>query len=666
MDSTTAAHGPTGFGERGTALPACLEAPLTDDEQRGIAWQLGPLLLGAGLLGLGTLYSKLFPSQLQIGTGLQACAAVIVSIPIFTKGVRGFLKSPPVDLTEQLVSLAILASMVIGDFVTATLVPLFLELGHLFEERSSRGARAAIEGITKLHARRATRLRDEEEEVVSPEDLSEGDLCLVRPGEVIPADGEVVSGHSSVDQAPITGESAYESVQPGSRVFAGTINLDGLLRVRAAEVAGRSVLGRVLDLLRKVEASKLPVLRLIERYAGVYLPLVLAVAGGTLFLSGSLDRAITVLIVACPCALVLAGPAAMVTAMTVSTKSRILIKSSGFLETVAEIDTLVLDKTGTVTAGALSLSEVLPIAGFREDEVLQAAAISGFGSLHPVSRAALEAARDRGLEFPEAPRIQEVPGQGVVAESDEGPCRLGRASWLESEGLSIPKDLEVPEGPGAWVAVGDRVVGYLALRDRPRSEARAAIADLRDLGIRRTVLLTGDRHGVAERVAEELAVEDFVAEVLPEQKLEVVRREQEAGRKVMMVGDGVNDALALSGADVGVAVGARMNEVALGGADVALLSSDLRLLPFLLRLSERTRSIVVQNALIGTGFSVFMMALASLGIISPLVGALLHNAGALFVILNSSRLLQDLAETQATAERDPFAALLASKEAAPA
>lgn len=616
------------------------ETQLTADEQRSIAFRLGPLLAGVGLLGLGAIYRSLFPDQGAIASAMQAAAALLVSIPIFKEGIEGFLSRPPKDLTEQLVSIAILAAMATGDFVTATLVPLFLELGHLFEERSSRGARAAIDGIRKLSARKATRLVDGKEQDIVPEEIELGDQVLVRPGEIVPVDGKVVSGRSSIDQAPITGESLYEDVEPGKPVYSGTVNLDGLLRIEATGVGGQTVLGRVLSLLREVEASKTPVLRLLERYAGVYLPIVLAVAGVTLFVTGELNRAIAVLIVSCPCALVLAGPAAMVAAMTASTRLSMLIKSAGFLETVAEVDTLVLDKTGTVTTGILSLNDVTTVDGGPPKEaVVHGAAVCGYSSLHPVSRAAVDAAERLGIRVEQVDDAREVPGEGVEARTELGVYRLGRKSWLESQGLDFSGH-EAITGPGAWVAKDDAVLGFLSLVDRPREEALEALEATRRLGIRRTVLLTGDREAVARRVADELGFDDVIAEVLPEQKLDIVRAEQEGGHKVMMVGDGVNDALALSGADVGVAVGARISEVALGGADVALLKPDLGRIPLMLRLAEYTRWIVILNAVLGTGFSILMMALASTGVIDPLLGALMHNAGSLFVIVNSSRILR--------------------------
>ncbi|MHC4377509.1 MAG: heavy metal translocating P-type ATPase [Planctomycetota bacterium] len=632
-----AAEGPAAEGPH--CLPEGYETPLTEEEQQHIRAELLPLLFGAGLLVLGQVYRWLQPDQAEVATIMEAVAALTVGLPIFRHAWTGFLAKPTHSVTEQLVSIAILAAMATGDFVTATLVPLFMELGHLFEERSSRGARAAIDGIRSLHASRATQVDgDGNETEVDPASLKAGDEVLVRPGEVIPVDGEVTSGRSSVDQAPITGESHYEEVGPGSQVYSGTVNLDGLLRLRTVQTGGQTVLGRVLKLLQEVERSKNPIIRLLERYATVYLPLVLAIAAVTLFATADLERAIAILIVSCPCALVLAGPAAMVASMTAATRLGVLIKSAGFLEAATEIRTLVLDKTGTVTSGSLTVTDVAVVGSDTEtDDVLLAAARCGTGSLHPVSRAAVERARAQGLAVPESEAITEVPGEGVRAVGQGGTFRLGRLTWLAAEGVSVAGVDDRP-APGAWVARDGVLLGYLALEDRPRREAREALDELRSLGVERLILLTGDRESAAVKVADELGFDQVVAEVLPQEKLDLVRKEQEQG-PVMMVGDGVNDALALSGADVGVAIGARVSEVALGGADVAVASGDLSRLPKLLRLADATRWTIVLNALLGTGFSLAMIGLAAVGLISPLLGAFLHNAGSLVVIANSSRLV---------------------------
>lgn len=620
------------------SMAAVRHVELDEDEQREQAISLLSVCVGGGLLAVGWAWGFFFPGQASVGAVVQLIAVVIVSWPVFQQAAEGFAAKDPGSYTEQLVALAILAAVVIGDFITAGMVPLLMEVGHLLEERSVMGARAAIEGIQKLQARRASRLEDGTERVVDPEELEVSDLIVVRPGETIPADGVVVQGTSSVDQAYITGESMHEDVGPGSPVFAGTINLDGLIRVEVKGVGNETALGRVIALLQEAEDSKAPITRLLERYAAAYLPIVLAIAGIVLFTTGEVDRAIAVLVVACPCALVLSGPVAMVAALAVASRWGILIKGSSFLERVSEVDTVVLDKTGTVTLGTLNLLSLNPADGVTERELLEAAGRCGHGSLHPVSRAAVEAARSAGIE-PSAPNeLREVAGKGVEAETENGVLRMGRATWLAEEGLSV-EAVQASTGIAVHVSRGDQTLGWLELADTPRPEAAETLAGLRALGAKRLVLLTGDREHVAAEVAEQLGFDAYEAEVLPERKAELVAEEQAAGRRVMMVGDGVNDALALHSADVGVAVGAVINEVALGGADIALMGNNLIRLPQMVDLANRTRTAINLNVFVGGGFSILMLAAAAGGLINPLVGALLHNGGAIFVVMNSARLL---------------------------
>ena len=609
------------------------------EERRRIGIRLSAGLTGIGLLGLGTLLVRLAPDQWQIGEFFRGLAAAVVGIPTLISGLRGVVTGDTRRATDQLVAIAVLAAAATGDFVTATLIPLFLEVGRLFEERSSLGARAAIDGIRALGARQAVRWRNGVEDRVDPNSLRPGDEILVRPGERIAVDGTVLEGRAAVDQSAITGESLHHDVGPGSPVFAGTVVLDGLLHIQVRGAGADTVLGRVVQLLAEVERTSVPVLRLFERRAGVWLPLVLTLAASTLFFTGNLSRAITVLVVAAPTALVVAGPASVVAAMTVATRLRILIKSADFFERASDVDTLILDKTGTVTVGAPVVTEIRPAPGQTEAALLGVAASCGFGSLHPISRAVVAEALSRGIVSARPEDLQERPGLGVVAMVDGWQAVLGRRALLVDLGISA-----VTEDDGdvsqVWVGYGGRCLGRLMLRDQPRSEARNALAAMRALGIDRLILLTGDHAAVAREVGQVLGMDEVVAEVLPAQKLEVVRAEQAAGRTVMMVGDGVNDAPALGGADVGVAIGAELNEVALGGADVALLGADLGRLPKLIGLADTTRRVIGQNVWLAFGLSVVLIALAACGLLDPLTGALAQSGAVLAVVANSARILR--------------------------
>ena len=630
-----------------TRLERSLDVPLTLAERMRIVVQLGTAMLAAALLAVGWLQLKFGPADLEnIAQLIIALAALIVAAPVFWEAVHGLLTGNQNAMTDQLVALATLAAMMHGDFITATLIPVILHLGHFFEERSVLGAQAAIEGLRHLHARSATLITPEGEKDVAPETLNPGDLILVRPGDTIAADGEILEGISAVDQSSITGESAPEDVGPDSPVYAGTVNLSGLLRVRVTKTGGKTALGRVVELLQGAEQSKTPVMKLIEQYAGYYVPIILIIAAVVLFISRDMSRAVAVLIVGCPGAFILAGPTAMVAALAAASKLGILIKNTRFLEALADVDTVVLDKTGTVTLGRLDVVGIHAIGGVGEVSLLERALTCASASRHPVSRAVVEAASQRGITIPRSlpgTNIEELPGKGVRAGSNSHCTMLGRREWLVEEGADTPENPKHP-GPVVWVAERDsadgpiRPIGCLLLADVARPEARQALESLRSLGIRRAVLLTGDRREVAEQIGATLLADEVIAEVLPEQKLAVVQHESETG-SVMMVGDGVNDALALASGDVGVALGAVASDVALQSADVALMTNDLGRLPMTVELARRTRRTINQNILIGAVVSIGFVWLASIGQIGPLMGAVLHVVGEIGVIANSARLL---------------------------
>ncbi len=630
-----------------TRLERSLDVPLTLAERMRIVVQLGTAMLAAALLAVGWLQLEFGPADLEnIAQLIIALAALIVAAPVFWEAVHGLLTGNQNAMTDQLVALATLAAMMHGDFITATLIPVILHLGHFFEERSVLGAQAAIEGLRHLHARSATLITPEGEKDVAPETLNPGDLILVRPGDTIAADGEILEGISAVDQSSITGESAPEDVGPDSPVYAGTVNLSGLLRVRVTKTGGKTALGRVVELLQGAEQSKTPVMKLIEQYAGYYVPIILIIAAVVLFISRDMSRAVAVLIVGCPGAFILAGPTAMVAALAAASKLGILIKNTRFLEALADVDTVVLDKTGTVTLGRLDVVGIHAIGGVGEVSLLERALTCASASRHPVSRAVVEAASQRGITIPRSlpgTNIEELPGKGVRAGSNSHSTMLGRREWLVEEGADTPENPKHP-GPVVWVAERDRAdgpirpIGCLLLADVARPEARQALESLRSLGIRRAVLLTGDRREVAEQIGATLLADEVIAEVLPEQKLAVVQHESETG-SVMMVGDGVNDALALASGDVGVALGAVASDVALQSADVALMTNDLGRLPMTVQLARRTRRTINQNILIGAVVSIGFVWLASIGQIGPLMGAVLHVVGEIGVIANSARLL---------------------------
>ncbi len=627
----------------GPCLHHHLETEMTAADRRRIALRIGGMLFAAAMLVAGLVHRALFPDMRAIASLILALGALVACAPVIVEGLRAFLRRDERATLEQLVGLALLASLAAGEFETAILIPLLLAIGHALEDRSIRGARAAIEGLKKLtpnHAFRRTRDEDgtAREERVDATALAPGDVLVVRPGEVFPADGVVRTGVSAVDQSSMTGESVAVEVSAGAEVYAGTINLSGLVDVEVTGVAEKSALGRIVDLLHQAEHARTPIMKVIEKYAAFYLPAVLVLAAAVLVFTGELSRAVTILVVSCPCALVVASPAAMTAALAVAARLGILIKNTRFLEAAGDVDTLVLDKTGTITVGELEVVGVSSFNGVADDDLLRDAAAVAHASRHPVSRAVV--GRAEALEVVPAEGVEEIHGRGLVGRIGGREVRIGSKRWLDETGIETPA-LPDHVGPVVYVARDRRAEGVLLLADTPRASAADALAALRALDVRRALLVTGDRREVAEAVAVGLELDRVEAECLPERKLELVREEHGNGRRVMMVGDGVNDALALAEADVGVAMGAIGSAVAVESADVALMTNELGRLPEMVRLSRRTRANIHQNVFIAIFSSLGMMALASFGLISPIIGAAVHNVGTFAVIFNSARLLRD-------------------------
>ena len=605
-----------------------------------IGARIAVALIGAGLLINAALINRLFAGQEQIAAISSALAAIILAVPVFVRAIGGLLGSEEKAFTEQIISVAILAAMANADFLTAALIPMLMTIGHFLEERSVLGAREAIEGIARLTVVKAHLISDEGEREVDGDQLRPGDHIRLRPGDAIPADGKVLSGNSAVDQSSITGESIPEEAGPGSEVFAGTMNVSGVLEVEVTRVGGATTLGRVKSLVLEAEKSKAPITRIMEQYAEWYLPVVLMIAAAALFYSRDVYRSIAILVAACPCAFVLASPAAMIAALAVAARLGILIKNTKFLEVAAEVDKVVLDKTGTVTLGKLELVSVEPAEGANSDEALAAAFSLARNSRHPASRAVVEGAEQRGIAATQVADFAEIAGKGLGAKtpSDER-LLLGRRELLADEGVAgLPEALA--DGTAVYLAKGSAFWARFILADTPRPEAKAALDALRREGAQRMVMLTGDRESAAQRVGEPLGFDAIHAECLPEQKLDLVKREKADGGTVVVVGDGINDTLALAAGDMGVAMGAMGSDIAIKAADVALMRNDLSRLPLLVSLSKATRHTINVNILFGACFAVAALAFSSMGYVTPVLAALLHNGGAAFVVFYSARLLR--------------------------
>jgi Zn2+/Cd2+-exporting ATPase len=620
-------------------------------EHLGARWSLALRLtmamIAAGLLVVAAAWRFVFPTEQYLSDLVAGGAAALVAVPVLSAAWDSIRRPSLHGMTDQLVAIALIAAWATGDLMTAAVLPIVMIVGHVLEERSLLGSQEAIRAMGRLVETTARLIhRDGQVETVATQSLAVGDLIELRAGDRVPVDGLIIEGSSSLDTASLTGESVPAEMNPGETVLAGSINLDGHLVVEVQRVGEQTTLGKIIALMDTAEQAKPPVTRLIEKYAGQYMTLILLIAAGVWFASNDSEAMLAVLVASCPCALVLAAPATAIAAIAVAARHGILIKGAAFLEELAEVTSVVFDKTGTITKGELTL---VGVRGDQEadDALLRLAASLGATSSHPVSRAlAPLAASDDRLPLTE---VREQRGLGVTAMLGGEVVALGRAALFTSLGIAMPA---VPDhdGPMAGLSRGGHFLGWLLLADEPRLEAPAAIEDLRALGLDRQVLLTGDRARVARRVGSQLGMTDVYAEALPEQKMQRVQQEIRDGFRPLVVGDGINDSLALKVGAVGVAMGAQGTDVALASADLVLMTSDLRRLGTCIRLSRRCRRTIHVNVAMGLVWTVTLVGLAATGVLGSqgaIIAAVFHNVSTLAGMVNAGRLLR-FDETRST------------------
>ncbi len=596
----------------------------------------------------------LVPSEADLAELVAGISAALVAVPVFVEAWNSLRHPSLHGITDRLVALALIAAWATGDLMTAALLPIVMTLGHLLEERSLLGSHEAIRALSRLTEADSRRLLpDGTFETVPSAQLRVGDLIELRAGERVPADGIVRKGQSSLDLASLTGESVPVEIAEGDQVLAGAMNIDGLLHVELTRVGAESTVGRIIGLMREAENAKPPVTRLLDRYAGQYMALVLLVAAGTWLITGNVPAMLAVLVASCPCALVLAAPSTAVAAIAVAARHGILIKGSAFLEHLSEVSSVIFDKTGTITTGDLRLAEVRPMPGIDPQLLQRLGASLGAASNHPLSRAvAASVPKENRLEMEDT---RELGGFGVTGQFRGQAAALGRADLFQRLDIAVPPP-PVHNGPIAGVSLGGQFLGWLLFFDQLRPSAAPAVEDLKGLGIERMVLLTGDRFPVARQVASEVGIDNVYAEMLPEQKMDRVMQEIKLGHRPMVVGDGINDTLALRAGAVGVAMGAQgSGDVALASADLALMTNDLRRLATCIRLSRRCRWTIYVNVAIGVGFTFGLIILAGAGVLgveAPIIAALLHNLSTFIGLGNAGRLLL-FDETQGVVAQSP-------------
>jgi Cd2+/Zn2+-exporting ATPase len=565
----------------------------------GISGALLALGLVLSLLTLDPTLLVLFGRTFALSTVLYLASVLFGAYHFARKGLYA-LKTLSLGI-NFLMSLAILGAIVIEEYVEAASLAFLFSLAELLEEFSVERARRSLRELIKLAPREARVRRDGEELLCPIEEIAVGEVCIVKPGERIALDGQVLSGSSFVNQAPITGESVPVEKRPGDEVFAGTINYDGYLEITVTKRAKDTTLARIIHLVEEAEAQKAPSERFVDRFARYYTPGVVLVAllvatvpaifFGAAF-SEWFSRALALLVIACPCALLISTPVSIISAITSAARHGVLIKGGVYLEELGQIQTIVFDKTGTLTTGQLTVTDIIPTDSISPTEVLRIAAALERKSQHPIAQAIVRAYEERaaGEPLPDAQEFTSLTGQGVQAKLDGTLYRVGRLQLFNADGLALASQAKTVIGVGT----PDRLLGLIALADSIRPQAHQTVQRLKDLGID-VVMVTGDNEAAARAVAQHVGITHYHAGVFPDQKVHEIEHLRSEYGRVAMVGDGVNDAPALAAASVGIAMGAVGSDAALETAHVALMGDDLSKLPYLIELSRRTRRVIQQN-----------------------------------------------------------------------
>ena len=571
-------------------------------------------------------------------------AIVLCGLPIILEAVIGLVTAFDIK-ADVLVSLALIASVCIGENFAAGEVAVIMQLGALLEELTVARARAGIEKLVHLTPQTARVLRGGKEVIIPAEQVKVGDHIRVLPGESIPVDGVILSGQTSINQAVMTGESLPVDKTVGDTVFSGTVNQFGAFEMEATKVGEDSTIQRMVRLVQSADAGKAKIVGLADRWATWIVVIALSAAGLTWLITGQIIRAVTILVVFCPCALVLATPTAIMAAIGNATKHGFLVREGDALERLSKAKVIAFDKTGTLTYGTPEVVAAESISeAFDKDEIYRLAASAEQFSEHPLGKAIVGCYKKTGAVLAEATDFQMIPGRGVRAVVDGKTVFAGNTELLSEHGITMtpPSDAVDNLSRGCtvtYVAVNGQFAGYLALSDTLRKESAATVDSLTSLGVQ-PVLLTGDSESAAKTIAGKLHISEVRANCLPEDKLTYIGEYQGKNLPVCMIGDGVNDAPALKKADVGIAMGGVGSDIAVDAADIALVDDEVRELPHLVALSKRMMTTIKLNMVFSMTLNFVSIALAIIGTLNPVVGALVHNAGSVLVITNSAFLLK--------------------------
>lgn len=570
-------------------------------------------------------------------------AIVLCGFPIIAEAIIGLVTAFDIK-ADVLVSLALVASIIIGEHFAAGEVAVIMQLGALLEEVTVAKARAGIEKLVHLTPQTARVLRDGTETIIPAQQVQVGDVIRVLPGETVPVDGMILSGQTSINQAVMTGESLPVDKTVGDDVSSGTVNQFGAFEMKAAKVGEDSSIQRMIRLVQSADAGKAKIVGIADRWATWIVVIALSAAAVTWLVTGEIIRAVTILVVFCPCALVLATPTAIMAAIGNATKHGFLVREGDALERLAQVKVVAFDKTGTLTYGTPVVVAVHSVVSDYTSQALYGLAASAEQlSEHPLGKAIVACYQKTGAALAAATAFRMIPGRGVSASVEGKVVLAGSMALLRDHGIDVPRadgvEKVIREGcTVTYLAVDGVFAGYMALADTPRKESAAMIAGISQLAIQ-PVLLTGDHENAAATIADELHIDEVRANCLPEDKLTYIGEFQQHHMPVCMIGDGVNDAPALKKAAVGIAMGGVGSDIAVDAADIALVDDEIKELPHLLALSKRMMTTIKLNMLCSMTLNFIAIILAIIGVLNPVVGALVHNAGSVLVITNSAFLL---------------------------
>jgi len=563
---------------------------------------------------------------------------LIGGYPVFLNVIRATLRKQVISHT--LMTIGVLAALIVGQWATAAVIVFFMRVGNYAERFTTERARRAVKDLSAMAPQTARIDRDGIEEELPIAQVQIGDTVIVRPGEKIPVDGEVLDGQATINQAAITGEGMPVEAGPGSRVFAASLAQLGSLRIRVVAIGRDTTFGRVIQMVEEAESHRADVQRVADKFSAYYLPVVAGIAALTFLLRQDPLATAAVLVVACSCSFALATPIAMLASIGAAARRGLLIKGGKYLEILARADVLLVDKTGTLTLGRPEIQDIVPLNGMTKEELLRLAASVERYSEHPLAEAVRAAARARGIALLEPLDFRSIPGEGVTARLNGAWVQVGNRRILPEGADASPAQTYEQEGKTIlWVRCDGQVVGVLAAADTIRPEVPDAFARIRMLGIRRIELLTGDHAQTAAALAGRLGI-DFQANLLPEDKIAIVQKYQQQGHRVVMVGDGVNDAPALAQADIGIAMGAAGSDVAVEAAHIALMREDWSLVPEVFQIARRTMRVVNGNIAFTAVYNLVGLTLAALGILPPILAAAAQSLPDIGILANSSRLLK--------------------------